>query len=404
MKLTIGRVKALKPTGAAQDFHWCDDTKGFGVRVTRSGAKSWICQGRVNGRTRRVTIGKVDLMGAETARKRAQQALLDMYDGLDPQALKAEEAAMRITLREVMEEYIANKQTKNGPLRPGSVKDYRHVVDTVFADWADKPVANITKDACIKKFQQMSKSGPVYANQAFRYLRALLNRAREQSVTNEGFYTLLPVNPVSQMAKVSRWNPEKPRDTRIPLEQVHVVWKALTELSNYDANVATTCTSADLVMFMLLTGSRAGESKTLSWDQVDLDSEVATYTFIETKNHNPVTLPVSDALRVLLLRRLAAKQGDNPYVFPAVRGKTKYISDVRAVLKKVEAMTGVKTKPHDLRRTFDDIAQEVNVDPDKRRQLLNHVASDVHGRSYSNNPDPRSLLKAVNDVGNWVTQ
>lgn len=44
-----------------------------------------------------------------------------------------------------------------------------------------------------------------------------------------------------------------------------------------------------------------------------------------------------------------------------------------------------------------------NIDYDKRRQLLNHLASDVHGMAYANNPDPTALLPAVEEIGERIS-
>lgn len=89
MKLTNTKAKSLPaPTDKGQVFHWDSETRGFGLRITSAGAKSWIAQGRVNGKTRRYTLGPFELLSADDARKRAQAKLLEMYDGKDPQVEK----------------------------------------------------------------------------------------------------------------------------------------------------------------------------------------------------------------------------------------------------------------------------------------------------------------------------
>ena len=55
-------------------------------------------------------------------------------------------------------------------------------------------------------------------------------------------------------------------------------------------------------------------------------------------------------------------------------------------------------------RTADDMAKVCKIDPDERRQLLNHVASDVQQASYSNNPDPEVLRPAVESIAQWVLE
>ena len=63
---------------------------------------------------------------------------------------------------------------------------------------------------------------------------------------------------------------------------------------------------------------------------------------------------------------------------------------------------GIELSPHDLRRTFDDIAAHLKIDGDVRRQLLNHLSNDVHGRHYANNPDPKALVGALTAIHDWI--
>jgi len=60
--------------------------KGFGIRLTRGGS-FFVVEGRVNGKTSRLTVGKTELLSVEEARKRAIKLLSQMADGIDPKAL-----------------------------------------------------------------------------------------------------------------------------------------------------------------------------------------------------------------------------------------------------------------------------------------------------------------------------
>lgn len=409
-KFTNMKLKALPaPVDKDQVLYRDTEVQGLGLRVTAAGAKSYIVSGRIRGtgQARRVTIGAFELITCEEARKRAQAIKLQMLDGIDPQIEKRKAVAQSETLREVMEDYIEHKRTKHGPLRPSSKDGVRRCVEGAFNDWADKPVANITRDACIKRFRELSKSAPTQTNLAFRNLRALLNWAREKYATEDGVYPILPINPVSQMFKkggLVQWNKEKARTTRIPRDRVGAVWAVLEQHSDPDKNIATTCISADLIAFMLLTGTRVSEACQLTWDRVELDGKLPTFHLAETKNHNPITLPLSDALHTLLSRRHENRLKGNNFVFPALRGKKGYLSDPRAMFEKVSEAAGTHLHPHAMRRTFEDVAQVVVVDFDQRRQLLNHLASDVHGTSYANNPDPAVLLPAMQKISAWIVQ
>jgi len=51
-----------------------DDLKGFGLRVTK-GSMSWIAEVRVDGKLKRLTLGKYELMTPENARNNCKKLL-----------------------------------------------------------------------------------------------------------------------------------------------------------------------------------------------------------------------------------------------------------------------------------------------------------------------------------------
>lgn len=59
MKLTKTRIEALPTPVTGQAFYWDweDVPNGFGVRVTAPGARSYILQKRVDGKSKRITLG-----------------------------------------------------------------------------------------------------------------------------------------------------------------------------------------------------------------------------------------------------------------------------------------------------------------------------------------------------------
>lgn len=392
-----------------QVMYWDNKQAGLGLRITSAGSRSWIVQGYVNGKSRRFTLGLLDDLRYQEARDEAGKIRGDMRKGINPLVEKRKQQqsseAEGVTLREIMEDYIEHKRTKHGALRPSTKQGIKLNVGNEFSSWADKPVATISREAVVKKFRELSKTAPTQTNLAFRNLRALLNWAREKYSTSDGTYTILPLNPVSQALKQNglvQWNKEKARVARISKSKIGDVWLLLEEYADSDRNIATTCTSADLIAFMLLTGCRVSESNQLTWDRVKLDAELPTFHLDITKNHNPITLPISDALHTVLTRRSEARINGNPYVFPAMRGKKGYLRDPRAMMKRVSEVAGVSLSNHDMRRTFEDMAEYAGVDSDRRRVLINHMGGDVHSVNYANNSDPEVLMVEVQKVGKWL--
>ena len=323
------------PSGKKQAFLWCTERRGFGVSVKLTGVKSFIVQGRVGTKERRETIGRYPVFTVDLARKQAEELLRDMRNGVDPMAEKARQVALNITLQQVADHYVEQKRTKNGPLRASSKADITRHVAQNFGTWAKEPVANLTRDKCLKRFDVLTKRSASQANQAFVILKALLNHAREMHATDNGDYSLLPINPVQRMLKLRKLNPEAPRDRRIPTDKIGAVWSMLQErISN--ARTVNDQNAAAYVAFLLLTGTRKTEAATLTWDRINFDEGWFYVPKDIAKNHNALTFPLSDTLRSLLEGRPRA-EGHN-YVFASWGKKSGHIGDPRGVMDRVSAI------------------------------------------------------------------
>lgn len=85
MKLTKRSVDILYP----EDRDYYDDAlKSLGVRVRKSGRKTYFVMSRERGRMRRITIDKNGVLTTEEARKQAMKILHDLSVGIDPTAEK----------------------------------------------------------------------------------------------------------------------------------------------------------------------------------------------------------------------------------------------------------------------------------------------------------------------------
>jgi hypothetical protein len=199
------------------------------------GVRSYIAQGRANGKERRVTLGQhgeprseTETLTADRARKLAMGQIAEFSKGIDPRDKKERAKSAALTLREVATDYCANRQTKNGGnLTAKTVDDIQRHVKTNFGDWADKPIVSITSEMVRDRFEKISKRSPAQANQAFRVLRALLNFSIDEE--NPRF------NPATILSKQKLWNANKTKSGYIPLNRVGFVWNALLERSINDA-------------------------------------------------------------------------------------------------------------------------------------------------------------------------
>lgn len=395
-KLTKTYIDKIKPPESGYDLHWDEQDRGFGMRVTKDGKRTYIAQGRVNGKEARISIGPHGVFTADQAREVAREHLRSMRQGIDPRAVAKERAAETVSLRDVADAYKRDRQLKDS----SKAEIERHVT-TTFEAWLKKPVASISREAVTKRFNEIKNHGlrgdgpaPAQANQGFSILRALMNYAIREYRKPDGS-AIITDNPVEVLHK--KWATIKAKTTRIPDKKVGAVWLALQQWREQAYN-RDTLASIDLVMFLMLTGARIGEASALTWDRVNLDE--AWWHIPDPKNSNPVWLPLSSQAVELLKTRQRVK--GSPFVF-ASWGKCGHIRDPRDTMKNLSEVAGLHLSPHDLRRTFTTIGiANCGIDLFKVELLTNHVPKSVTERHYLETQKLQYLLPQVQQIADWI--
>lgn len=367
MKLTKSVVDRIEPPASGQAFYRDDVLVGFGLRVTAGGVKSFVVEKRIGGKVRRKTLGRYGALTVEQARREAQKFLGQVAQGVDPVAESRAEAVRGVTLAEVFKEYVS---TRKG-LKASTLFDYQRLMREAFADWQDRPMVSITKDAVAARHRRLGERSEARANNAMRLLRALFNFAHHQYEDPEGG-SLFPTNPVTRLSHTRAWFQVDRRRTVITATQLAPWFEAVqrlraSEAATYDRTVG------DLLILLLLTGLRRGEAMRLRWADVDLDA--ATLVVRDTKNREPLTLPLSDYLADLLDER--ARITESEWVFPG-QGEAGHLVEPRPQMRKVEKVSGVSFTLHDLRRTFITIAESLDIPVYAIKALVNHkLGTDV---------------------------
>ncbi len=83
IKLTQEEIEQLGPVKKSTIF-WFEGIKGFGLRITTNGTKSWIAQYHAKGNSRKVTIGRYPKMSLSEARRIFADMKLSIDLGVDP--------------------------------------------------------------------------------------------------------------------------------------------------------------------------------------------------------------------------------------------------------------------------------------------------------------------------------
>jgi integrase len=385
-KLTKSIVESLELPESGQKFVWDTELKGFGVRLTPM-VKTYIVQSRVNGKNKRVTIGKHGPFTVQQARDMARDLLRDMSSGVNPQDEKKRKHAESVTLKDVVKSYISDRS-----LKPRTISDINTHMQRSFNDWQNKRLVDITRNMVLVRFRELSESSKAQANQAFRILRAILNYARATFRPDDK--PILPENPVQILSDAKVWNTVKPKTRRVATDKVGHAWNAVQEFRDDPVQTLASRSVADAVAFAMLTGARRNEVLELTWDRVDLEQN--TWHLPDPKNHNPVTFPLSSQAREIIEQRPRI----NEYVFANPGTKTGHVHEPKRIMKKISDKCGSTISIHDLRRTFRAIAGECGIELYKTKLLMNHkLNQDVTISAYTETSDLRYLTTRNSE--NW---
>lgn len=359
-KLVVERAEV--PQGKDQVFYSDSELKGFALRGTAGGVKSFVVETLINNKVCRMTLGKYGKLTVEQARKEAQKLFGKIATGIDSLAERKENKARGVTLLETFEAYLRARKA----LKPLTVKDYGYLMNQVFSDWQNKPLLDITKDMIAKRHSEFGIRSPARANSGMRLLRALFNFAAGEYEDAQG-RSLILENPVKRLSHTRAWYRVDRKQTVIKTHELPAWFKAVMEVKD-ERSTGKSSILRDYFLLLLFTGLRRQEAIELTWDRVDFKAK--TITIKDTKNHQAHLLPMSDFIFNLFENR-RAEQLDSLYVFPG-DGKTGYNVEPRKVMKKLIDQSGVTFTLHDLRRTFITIAESHNIPAYALKRLLNH--------------------------------
>ncbi len=258
MRLSKTVVESVEPDSARDRLVWDDDLPGFGLRVTRTGSKSYVIQYRAPGsrQSRRLTIAKVGKITTEQARKVARSLLAEVVQGGDP--AKARQASREApTMKELLErfdrEHIAVR------LKPKTAAPYRRLIEShIRPKFGSVPVAEVARSD-VAKWHHSLRDTPVEANRALMLLHKVFNMAELWGLRGGP-------NPAHGVPKFK----ETARERYLNADEMYRLGRAITDLQA-DAKHPLSPYLALAFRLLLLTGMRRDEVLTLKWEYVDLN-------------------------------------------------------------------------------------------------------------------------------------
>ncbi|EGG93061.1 phage like integrase [gamma proteobacterium IMCC1989] len=349
-------IPSKKANGTATQEIYRDSTLvGFGLLVGSGGTKSFFIERRVNGRVKRISIGRYGHLTPSQAKLKAQEMLGAIAMGQNPAEERKATEAKSITLSAAFEDYLNTRKS----LKAGTIQNYRYSVNCHLSDWLNRRLSDINKNMVEERHREIGQKAPARANNTMRVLRAVFNHAIAKYEDAAG-KSVLSFNPVDRLGRNRAWYKIDRRRTVIKAHELPVFYQATEALSNE--------VSRDYFRFLLFTGLRKMEAATLTWSQVDFIAK--TFTIPDTKNRDPHTLPLTNHLYDLLQFRKV--HSHSQWVFPSPRDNEKHLKEPRGSVAMVAEALGSPFTLHDLRRTFITIAESLDIPAYALKQLLNH--------------------------------
>jgi integrase len=348
-----------------------DVIKGFGIRVTAAGARSFILNYTIHGVERRLTIGSFPPWRTTEAREEAGRLRQDIDRGNDPISERRERRAAP-TVAELIERYreehLPRKRERS------RIEDESLLRQWIIPELSTMRVADIRRVDIERLHRKITAKGtPVRANRMLILASRLFTLAVRWEMRTD--------NPVSAVER----NHEEPRHRYLKGDEIQRLLDSLAKLRNRQA----------------VTGARRSEVLSAQWSQFDLDAGVWVKPSTNTKQRRIHRIPLSAPARELLIE-MKPVAGRSPYLFPS-RSKAGHLEEIEASWCTVCRMAGITdVHIHDLRHSFAALVASSGGSLPLIGALLGHSQAQTTQR-YAHLIDD-ALRQATEHVGRTVTR
>lgn len=365
-RLTARAIERIRPPKSGRAEHWDDLVKGFGLRVTEKGNRSFVVLTRIGGRKlirvtlRQPVVGPDYGVCLKKARAEATLIIEAARRGEDPRLkLRGEEPE---TVAKAAEKFL-DRYVRHEGLRSGDEIERLFRKD-ILPVIGNRPLVELDRADMHRVLDKVSKRAPVLANRVY----AALSRFTRWLVE----YSHIPASPLTGVPKPLKT--EKRRDRVLAPLEIKQLWAAW-ERQQYPFG--------SLCMLLIMLGQRRQETAGMRWSDIDLEGDDPIWTIPKEIAKNgiahvvPLPEPVAELLKALPQR--------GPYVFstsPRGDRPVSGFSRAKAITDRIVAKDGEELSDwrwHDLRRTVASGIAEAGYSVQVLAKVLNHSDRVVSG-------------------------
>jgi integrase len=418
MKLTTTIARNLElPSGKTDHIEWDEDFPGFGIRL-RVGrnkvSRMWVYQYDIGGRTRRHSIGNVNAIGIDDARKIAGQLQSKVRLGEDPVREKAEKLERAAhTFANVLESFL---EVQKRTTRASTWRTTNSLLGREYCKLLHPmPLLAITRrDIANVLTPIVARGTKTAANNVRGKLRTFFNWAIKQGLTES--------NPV-----LGTETQEMQARTRVlSMAELVALWCVLDDMTDYPTivhllrvvgrrrnevpnpywrafHINSLIDHRDVVRLLMLTACRRNEIAELPWPEIRPEE-----TFIDdglpvagpaivlspkrVKNNRRFIVPLSRPAQTILLSRPRSHGlvfSFGPQAEDVVWRERRDFSRYKQMLDAILAERGYQFEPwrlHDLRRSVATHMGYMGIQPHVIEEALNHYRANTYNKSKLEGP------------------
>ena len=296
-KLSPAKVAALVKAGRPGLY---GDGAGLGLSIGRNGAASWSYRFMTRGKAREAGLGSVNAFGLAEARERARRFRQQLADGVDPLAKREEAkraALATVTLKEVATLYIeAHRPSWRSPVHAGqwdqSLRDY------ILPTLGTLAVDAIGTGDVMKVLSPIWQTKPETASRVRQRIEVLLDygasrgwRSGDNAARWRGHLNNLLPPAAKVKAALHAARGSDGHHAALPYQDIPALMRALEAREGMAARA---------LRWLVLTASRSGEARAMTWSEVDEKAGTWTIPAGRMKANREHRVPIgADALACL---------------------------------------------------------------------------------------------------------
>ena len=302
----------LPPKGK-RAYYRDDKEAGLIIDVRPSGSKAFYLYKKIDGKPERIHLGAYPDMKIPEARKAAAITKGEIAHGKNPQDEKRH-IRQEISFGAFFDEYME----RHSKLHKKSWQEDISTINQFLSHWLNRKLSSIKKHEVQKLHEEIGRKNGIYqANRVLERIRAIYNKAIEWGW--EG------ANPATGIKKFK----EKVRDRFTQPSEMPLLLDAIAIEENP--------TARDYFLLSLMTGARKNNVLAMRWKDINWDQN--SWRIPDTKNGEPVTIPlIDDAVKILTARKLRTNE---EWVFSG-KGKSGHLADPKKSWKRVKQRATVE--------------------------------------------------------------